>query len=96
MFFYLTPAQVPPESSGICGRLTSDLPLGYLQSGALARIHRRSATAHYIQHTGLNQPEYNRHPLLLKLTEVPLLLRDVPPSISISVVSGLLYSVQQA
>jgi len=27
---------MPPESGGICGRLTSDLPLGYLQGGWLA------------------------------------------------------------
>ena len=24
---------MPPESGGICGRLTPDLPLGYLQGG---------------------------------------------------------------
>ena len=38
---------MPPESGGICGRLTSDLPLGYLQggkweghTGALPALHQ--------------------------------------------------------
>ena len=32
-FLQSTPLQFPPESGGICGRLTSDLPLGCLQGG---------------------------------------------------------------
>jgi hypothetical protein len=33
MFFLPTSIQMPLESGGICERLTSDLPLGYLQGG---------------------------------------------------------------
>jgi len=32
-FLESTPIRMPPESGGICGRLTQDLPLGYLQGG---------------------------------------------------------------
>ena len=33
MVSLVTPIQMPPESGGICGRLTYDLPLGCLQGG---------------------------------------------------------------
>ena len=37
-FLQSTPTQMPPESGEICGSLTEDLPLGYLQGGVASAL----------------------------------------------------------
>ena len=41
---------MPPESGGICGRLTSDVPFGCLQGGSVRAAAERKEPLH-VDHT---------------------------------------------
>ena len=49
---------MPPPGGGICGRLTQDLPLGYLQGGTqCVRPHRGCVCAAAVERTRQSRPE---------------------------------------
>ena len=66
---------MPPESGGICGRLTKDLPMGCLQGGAVAAELEQGACCFFFFFTLITGP---RRSLNLKLSEVRVGVQKTP------------------
>jgi len=61
MYFESIPIRIPPESGGICGRLTQDLPLGYLQGGGQAEDQMGGCTRPGAAEAAAGAPPENVH-----------------------------------